>query len=55
MCGFFSFCAYMAYKCPTFSSQGRYDLVQSLRFLLGRFRLDVWWYGVPLLLRGPLS
>jgi len=24
------------------------------RFLLGRFRLDVWWYGVPLLLRGAV-
>ena len=45
----------MAYMCPKFSSRGRYDIVQSLRFLLGRFRLDVWWYGVPLLLRGPLS
>ena len=30
-------------------------MVQSARFLLGRFRLDVWWYGVPLLLRGALS
>ena len=30
-------------------------MVQSSRFLLGRFRLDVWWYGVPLLLRGSLA
>ena len=30
-------------------------MIQSARFLLGRFRLDVWWYGVPLLLRGALE
>ncbi|CAL1153752.1 unnamed protein product, partial [Cladocopium goreaui] len=29
-------------------------ILEGGRFLLGRFRLDVWWYGVPLLLRGPL-
>ena len=45
----------MVYMCPKFSSQGRYEMVQSARFLLGRFRLDVWWYGVPLLLRGLSS
>lgn len=28
------------------------SMFQGARFLLGRFRLDVWWYGVPLLLRG---
>jgi len=54
VCGFWAFAAWLAYMCPKFSASGRYDLVQSGRFLLGRFRLDVWWYGVPLLLRGPL-
>lgn len=54
VCGFLALCAWLAYMCPTFSSTGRYGMVQSSRFLLGRFRLDVWWYGVPLLLRGPL-
>ncbi|CAK9108640.1 Bifunctional lysine-specific demethylase and histidyl-hydroxylase NO66 [Durusdinium trenchii] len=55
VCGFLALCAWLAYMCPTFSSTGRYGMVQSSRFLLGRFRLDVWWYGVPLLLRGSLA
>mgnify|MGYP002803884561 CR=1 FL=1 len=54
VCGFLSVCAWLAYRCPHYSNTGRYDLVQSSKFLLGRFRLDVWWYGVPLLVRGPL-
>lgn len=54
VCGFWTFAAWLAYMAPTFSSKGKYEMVQSSRFLLGRFRLDVWWYGVPLLLRGPL-
>lgn len=54
VCGFLSVCAWLAYRSPHYSSTGRYDLVQSSKFLLGRFRLDVWWYGVPLLVRGPL-
>lgn len=28
--------------------------VQSFNFLTFRFRLDKWWFGIPLLLRGPL-
>ena len=55
VCGFFALCCWLAYMCPKFSSKGRNDLVQSARFLLGRFRLDVWWYGCPLLLRGSSS
>jgi len=54
VCGFLALCSWLAWKSPTFSSMGRYDLVQSSKFLLGRFRLDVWWWGLPLLLRGPL-
>eukprot|EP00434_Breviolum_minutum_P002792 symbB.v1.2.002453.t1/scaffold99.1/size346285/9 len=54
VCGFLSVCAWLAYRSPHYSNTGRYDLVQSSKFLLGRFRLDVWWYGVPLLVRGPL-
>ena len=26
----------------------------AMRFLVFRFRLDSWWFGVPLLVRGPL-
>ena len=54
VCGFWTFTAWLAYMAPTFSAKGQFDMVQSSRFLLGRFRLDVWWFGVPLLLRGPL-
>eukprot|EP00439_Symbiodinium_sp_Y106_P077905 s1009_g16.t2 len=47
---------------PLWSSQGLSDRVpqqaahgvSSFRFLLARFRLDGWWYGVPLLVRGSL-
>jgi len=28
--------------------------VRSFRFLVFRFRLDSWWFGVPLLVRGPM-
>lgn len=54
VCGFWGFAAYLAHMCPKWCSTGNFRRVQSARFLLGRFRLDVWWYGVPLLLRGPL-
>ena len=52
VCGFFAFCSWISYKCPAYSAANNHEMIQSVRFLLGRFRLDVWWYGVPLLLRG---
>jgi len=54
VCGFLALCSWLALKSPSFSTLGRYDLIQSSKFLLGRFRLDVWWWELPLLLRGPL-
>ena len=52
--GFWVVCLYAAISIPRWSCIGDTKLVQSARFLVFRFRLDVWWYGVPLLLRGPL-
>lgn len=39
---------------PQWSSERNHKLVGACRFLIFRFRLDSWWFGVPLLLRGPL-
>eukprot|EP00435_Cladocopium_sp_Y103_P054212 s328_g17.t1 len=39
---------------PAWSAQRQDDRVAAFRFLIFRFRLDSWWFGVPLLLRGPL-
>ncbi|CAK8990363.1 Ephrin_rec_like domain-containing protein [Durusdinium trenchii] len=39
---------------PKWSSQRKDHFVAAARFLVFRFRLDSWWFGVPLLLRGPL-
>lgn len=55
VCGFLALCSWLAWKSPSFSTLGRYDLIQSSAFLLGRFRLDVWWWELPLLLRGDLD
>eukprot|EP00913_Durusdinium_trenchii_P007139 g6714.t1 len=55
-CGVFSFlavCTLAVIKLPGWSvSSG--TTVQSFAFLFTRFRPNRWWYGVPLLLRGPL-
>jgi len=39
---------------PKWSAQRQDHLVAAMRFLVFRFRLDSWWFGVPLLVRGPL-
>lgn len=39
---------------PTWSANRRDHLVAAVRFLVFRFRLDSWWFGLPLLARGPL-
>eukprot|EP00913_Durusdinium_trenchii_P029364 g27527.t2 len=39
---------------PTWSASRKDYLVAGVRFLVFRFRLDSWWFGVPLLVRGPL-
>ncbi|CAK9044742.1 unnamed protein product [Durusdinium trenchii] len=51
--GFLVLCSYAAYKIPYWSCRGSRSLVQSFSFLIDRFRLDRYWYGVPLLVRGP--
>ena len=52
--GFLALCTYAAFMVPHWSAQERHHLVRCFRFLVFRFRLDSWWFGVPLLPRGPL-
>ena len=44
----------VAPQVPTWSARRKDRFVASVRFLVFRFRLDSWWMGVPLLVRGPL-
>mmetsp|Transcript_54364 Transcript_54364/g.145171 ORF Transcript_54364/g.145171 Transcript_54364/m.145171 type:complete len:1239 (-) Transcript_54364:215-3931(-) len=39
---------------PTKAASGKVEFLQATRFLLFRFRVDVWWYGLVLVARGPL-
>lgn len=49
---FLALCSYAALKAPYWSN---YPVRMScIRFLVDRFRPDVWWYGIILLIRGPL-
>ncbi|CAK9078696.1 unnamed protein product [Durusdinium trenchii] len=50
---FIGACAWAAYKLPAWSATNPKAVVSSA-FLFNRFRRDRWWYGVPLLLRGPM-
>ncbi|CAK9043402.1 unnamed protein product [Durusdinium trenchii] len=50
--GFFVYCCFGAWKLPSWSSQERKDLVRAFLFLISKFRLDVWWFGLLLLIRG---
>ncbi|CAE7627877.1 unnamed protein product [Symbiodinium sp. CCMP2456] len=52
--GFLSICTYAVCVVPRWSSAGEHSKVKAFRFLLGRFRLDSWWFGALLLARGPL-
>ncbi|CAL1148030.1 unnamed protein product [Cladocopium goreaui] len=52
--GFVALCGFAVWKVPSWSAKRRDHLVASVRFLVFRFRLDSWWFGVPLLVRGPL-
>eukprot|EP00434_Breviolum_minutum_P026069 symbB.v1.2.023046.t1/scaffold2073.1/size90365/7 len=53
--GFPAACTFAVLKAPYWSSNDKYQhRVAAIRFLVFRFRMDVWWFGVPLLLRGPL-
>ena len=52
--GFLALCAFAAFRVPHWSATEQHHLVRCFRFLVFRFRLDSWWFGVPLLCRGPL-
>ena len=51
---FVTFCTFAVIKVPKWSAMAKGRLVAAVRFLISRFRLDSWWFGVPLLIRGPL-
>ncbi|CAJ1446152.1 unnamed protein product, partial [Effrenium voratum] len=48
---FFSLCCYLANVAPSLSAKPKLAVA---RFLIFRFRADVWWFGLVLLARGPL-
>ncbi|CAE7332088.1 GORK, partial [Symbiodinium sp. CCMP2456] len=52
--GFLAVCTYAVIVVPRWSRNGLHANVKAFRFLLFRFRLDSRWFGVLLLLRGPL-
>ena len=52
--GFLALCTFAAFQVPHWSARELHHRVRCFRFLVFRFRLDSWWFGVPLLCRGPL-
>jgi len=52
--GFVALCTFAVKMVPKWSAERQDHLVAAVRFLVFRFRLDSWWFGVPLLVRGPL-
>ena len=52
--GFLALCTFAAFRVPHWSASELHHRVRCFRFLVFRFRLDSWWFGVPLLCRGPL-
>ncbi|CAE7690883.1 unnamed protein product [Symbiodinium sp. CCMP2592] len=52
--GFLAVCTYAVIVVPSWSRNGLHANVKAFRFLLFRFRLDSWWFGLLLLLRGPM-
>ena len=51
--GFLGMCAWAAWHIPRWSLI-RPHRIRAFAFLISRFRMDRWWYGVLVLLRGPL-
>ena len=48
-------CVWLLWSLPRFSMNEKYhDYVVASQFLIDKFRLDAWWFGLPLLLRGAL-
>lgn len=51
---FLALCSWAVYQLPRWStSPNHISKVRSCAFLFSRFTMKTWWYGVPLLLRGP--
>lgn len=51
---FYAWIVTAAIRSPKKAAEGNMDFIAMHRFLLFRFREDVWWFGVLLLVRGPL-
>ncbi|CAK9007781.1 unnamed protein product [Durusdinium trenchii] len=51
VCGFFVTCSWAIWKLPAWSGQSRHEMVQAFTFLSSKFRLDVWYFGLLLLMR----
>ena len=51
--GFLGTCAWAAWHIPRWSLISP-QRIRAFAFLISRFRMDRWWYGVLVLLRGPL-
>jgi len=52
--GFYAACIFSAVVAPRMAKDGRAPFMQSVRFLLFRFRPDVWWWGLVLMMRAML-
>jgi len=50
--GFLAVCIIAAWKLPSWSLAQEHRKAEAFRFLTGKFRVDLWWFGVLLLLRG---
>ena len=55
LCAFWAVCLWILWCLPRWSMNENYhEHVVASEFLIDKFRLDSWWFGLPLLLRGPL-
>jgi len=52
--GFYAACIFSAVVAPRMAKDGCAPFMQSVRFLLFRFRPDVWWWGLVLMMRAML-
>ena len=50
--GFLGVCTIAAWKLPSWCLAQEHRKVEAFRFLTGKFRVDLWWFGVLLLFRG---
>ncbi len=50
--GFFVACSYAMWNLPAWSRKGEDSKVQTFRFCTSHFRFDVYWFSLPMLLRG---